>query len=123
LAHRLLEISERITGSQLEREISMDSEDSSDGLSELVDRIHALLSDWLDVVQGEKINLAQFQATMQEFAKQDNKLRRAKAPASILFAAQTRAAREVLPLLNVGETMQEYIWREAWNWIPLCLLL
>ena len=101
LARRLLEIGRKVAESQLEHELCPHSEeDDIKGITDLMADIMSMLPEWLEVVMTEKLNDAQMNAVTSATSRQLAKLQRAHAPASALFAVQTRWAREVLPLVE-----------------------
>jgi hypothetical protein len=100
LARRLLEIAARVSEDQLRREVHMDQDAISEGITELVERINGLLPDWLDAVIGDRINRIQVDVTWHKCATDISKLRRSHAPASAVNAAVFRAGREMLPLIE-----------------------
>ncbi len=99
LARRLLGIAREVAQKQLDREVNADSEDNGiDGIMDIVEEISKLLPEWLDAVQGEKINVAQMDVTWHHLYGSVQKLQRSHAPASAVLAAQIRVAKEMLPL-------------------------
>ena len=101
LASRLLEIAERVADNQLSRELNADSGvGTSEGIADLMEKMNALLPEWLDAVIGAKFGDRQFKATNEEFAARLNKLERAHSPASAILATQMRYGRELLPLIE-----------------------
>jgi hypothetical protein len=99
LARRLLEISAKTGEDLLDRELGTDLEDDGvGGITDIVERISALLPDWLDVVLNEKTNDAQMEGTFRQSQDQMIKAKKRGAPASALLAIQVRPAKEMLPL-------------------------
>jgi TIR domain len=99
LARRLLEIAKSVAEIQFNHEINADPEDDgTDGITDIVEKVMALIPEWLDAVLGEKVNDVQMHATWHQFMVQFDKLQRAHALASAVLSAQTRAAKEMLPL-------------------------
>jgi hypothetical protein len=103
LASRLLEIAGSVAESQLKRELnSSPSDDGVDGITDIVEQIKTLLPDWLNAVLDEKTNLAQAEATWEEYRGQYRRAQKRKAPPSALLATRIRMAKEMLPLLERG---------------------
>ena len=99
LARRLMEIATKVSDDQLRRELSADLDQPEvDGVTDIMERVLGLLPDWLDAVIGERTNRAQMDATIDEYSRQRDRLRRSRAPTSALFSAKVRLARELLPL-------------------------
>lgn len=99
LARRLIDIAARVAEGQLRQELSVDFDQlDTDGITEIVERVGRLLPDWLDAVRGERTNYAQILATMDEYKRQLLRLTKSGAPASALFSAKVRFAKELLPL-------------------------
>ncbi len=99
LARRLLEIAKDVAQKQFAREVSADSEsEDTQGMVEVIEAITSILPEWLDVVQGEQINDAHMDVTIHRLLRPVYKLKESHAPASAVLAAQTRFAREMLPL-------------------------
>jgi len=104
LAQRLLSITRKVTEQQLKRELDSDPEDDgADGINDVVERIEALLSDWLDAVIGEKSVGAQVTAIWEHYLLQESKLKGRNAPAQAILSARIRMAREMLPLARRGQ--------------------
>jgi TIR domain len=101
LAHRLLGIARRVAEDQLSQELNADLDDNAmDGLVDLVESTTKLLPEWLDAVLGDRVTDAQLEATWHQCWDHVLKLRRAHAPASAVAAAQIRAAKEMLPIIE-----------------------
>ncbi len=102
LAKRLQTISSEVAERQLRSEISNDHLDESgdEGISELVAQIMELIPDWLNVVAGDRVVTAQIRATWDASLAQVTRLKRTRAPASAVLAAEVRAAKEMLPILE-----------------------
>lgn len=99
LASRLLEIAREVAESQLSRELDSNPEDNGvDGIADLVEKITALLPDWLDAVMSHKTTYAQMAATYEQHLDQLDKLRKRKAPMSAVLATRIRLTKEMLPL-------------------------
>jgi TIR domain len=99
LAKRLLKIAKEVSQKQLDREVDSTREDgNADGVMDIVEEISQLLPEWLDAVQGEKVNQAQMDATVHQLLDPIYRLRKSHAPASAVLSAQIRFAREMLPL-------------------------
>jgi len=99
LARRLLGIAREVAQKQLDREVNVDlNKNGINGIVDIVEEISGLLPEWLDAVQGDKVNLAQMDATWHEVFGPVVQLQRSHAPASAVLAAQIRAAKEMLPL-------------------------
>lgn len=81
------------------RELESDlGSDGIDGITDVVEKIEALLPDWLDAVMGKKSVAAQIRAVWSQYLEQENKLERRKAQPSALLSTKIRMAREMLPL-------------------------
>lgn len=99
LACRLLEIARSVAETQFNLELSTDPEDDgTDGITDLVAQIMAVVPEWLDSILDDRFNNAQAVATWDQFRQQFYRLRKAHAPASAVLAVQMRTAREMLPL-------------------------
>jgi len=99
LARRLLQIARSVAETQFDRELNADPDgDGTDGITDLVTKITALLPEWLDAVLQDRFTDAQAVATWDQYAQQVQKLRKRRAPASAGLAVQMRMAREMLPL-------------------------
>jgi hypothetical protein len=99
LASRLLEIADHVASNQLGQGLDTGSGESEDeGIVDTVEKVNALLPEWLDAVIGDKFNSRQFDATQDEYNARIARLRKANSPASAILATQVRFAREMLPL-------------------------
>jgi hypothetical protein len=99
LARRLLEIGESVAELQFNHEFNADPEDDgTDGIIDVVSKITALLPEWLEAVEDEKVNSAQVTATFDQFRQQINRLERARTQPSAILAVRQRMAKETLPL-------------------------
>lgn len=104
LARHLLQIARNVAETQFNRELNADPEDDgTDGLTDLVTKIMALLPEWLDAILEDRFNDAQAVATWNQYKEQHNKLKKAHAPASAVLSVQMRMAREMLPLAERGQ--------------------
>ena len=101
LANRLLEVARNVAQNQFDREMSADIEaNEANGIVDIMQEIMKLLPDWLGAVSGDKVTNAQIHATWHQVFGDVQKLQKAHAPASAILAAQTRATREMLPLIE-----------------------
>jgi hypothetical protein len=101
LARRLLEIAREVAAKQLDDEVNSDlDDDGTAGIADIVEEILRLLPEWLDAVTAEKFNDAQIDATLDQITRAVSRLRKSRASASVVLAAQMRGAREVLPLFE-----------------------
>lgn len=88
--------------------MSIDLEDeAATGVTDVVEDIMKLIPDWLNAVQGEKINAAQMRATVSQFDTQIARLKAARAPASAILATRIRLAKEFLPLAERAQRDSE----------------
>jgi hypothetical protein len=102
LTRRLLEIARDVAEVQFSHELNSDLEEGGevDGFADIIDKIMALLPDWLNAVMDEKINSVQILATYRQYMGQVDKLRSRRAPASAVFTTQIRLTKELLPLVE-----------------------
>jgi hypothetical protein len=101
LARRLLEIARTVSENQFNRELKTDPEEKGTyGITDVLERVEALLPPWLDAVMGEKINYPQIKVTLEHSLKQVAKLRARRAAHSAVLNTQIRMAKELLPLLE-----------------------
>jgi len=102
LAKRLQVVSSEVAERQLHDEMSNDhlDVDGDEGISEIVAQIMDLIPDWLDVVMGDKVVTAQIRATWSTCITQIMRLKKARSSSSALLAAEIRAAKEMLPILE-----------------------
>jgi TIR domain len=99
LARRLLGIAKKVAEAQLSHELSVDVDsDTTLGIVDVIEQIMQLIPDWLDAVEGEKINVVQMWATVDASNEQVARLRRNSAPQSAVLSSRIRMAREFLPL-------------------------
>jgi hypothetical protein len=115
LATRLIDIASRVQQSQFDKELA-ESETCSDipGIQDLMAEVTELLPDWLDAVIGDRIYKAQLDPTWHEAYRPVVRLQRAHAPASAVMAAQVRAGKELLAVLERHRNdAQVYLSRSA----------
>ena len=101
LAKRIIKIAESVAETQLNHELAIDlNKDGPEGIAELIEKIMALLPEWLDAVMGDRISTVQLDATWHQLIIPVNKLRKAHAPPSAVLAAQMRVGKETLSLME-----------------------
>lgn len=101
LALRLVQIDTNVSEAQLEHELRAgDHEAESAGVGDIMKDIEALLPPWLNAVLSDRIVTAQLDATWHEAWAPVMRLRRSHAPASAVFAAEIRAGKEMLAILE-----------------------
>jgi hypothetical protein len=102
LATRLAEAAASVTAKQLVAEEATseaaDRDVESPGLIELADRINALLTDWLIVVEEDPVNEAQHDATMRVFRERRARLAASSPPRGAVFALLAQMGTAELPL-------------------------
>jgi hypothetical protein len=108
LAHRLLGTARKVAEAQLSRELSADGEDGGDaGIADVIEQIMELIPDWLDAVEGEKINAAQMRATIEQSNQQIARLRKTRAPESAVLSVRIRLGKEFIPLAERAQRDSE----------------
>lgn len=104
LAIRLIEIATKVSEAQLAREVRDEGAGGESqepaGIGDIMLEVTALLPDWLEVVLGDRVVSAQMDATWHAAYSSVTKLKRSKAPASAVFAAEMRVGKEMLPIFE-----------------------
>lgn len=115
LAMRLMEIDANVGEVHLNRELQIGGQDDETaGVADVMKEIEALLPDWLDAVLSDRIVKAQLDATWHEAYSPVVRLQRSHAPASAVFAAQIRAGKEMLAIMERARTdVQTYVSRSV----------
>jgi hypothetical protein len=102
LALRLMEIADRVEQRQLDKELEEPGkEEYLPGIQDLMDDISRLMPEWLDAVMAGRVADAQIDVTWhQVYTPPVDKLLRSHAPPSAVLAAQMRAGREMLLVIE-----------------------
>jgi hypothetical protein len=104
LAQKLADVAESVAKKQLEREIEVieraENQDAtaSLGLIDLMEKIAELLPSWLEAMESDVINDAQFNATWEVLGERLSRLRRRPGSGGAEFALIQRIAKEELPI-------------------------
>ena len=115
LALRLIDIAGTVAQNQFDRELKRDTGDEdSPGIQDLMSKVSELLPGWLDAVIGDRVAMAQIDATWHQVYGPVVKLERSHAPASAIMAAQIRAGKELLLIIErIHKYAQTYLTRNT----------
>lgn len=100
LATRLIDIGSTMAERQLKLEEELSESGEEPGLAELVDQAVNLLPPWLESLERAQVSLLQIAATNAAYHPRLQRLARANAPASAVFATQDRYFKELEALLD-----------------------
>jgi hypothetical protein len=99
LALRLLEIDREVSAAQIKQELdTVEEPDDGGGIEDLMSQISVLLPDWLESVLGNKVFVAQLEATDRQHRERIDQLLSRGSPRSAIIATQARFGEEMLTL-------------------------
>ncbi|WP_328651429.1 toll/interleukin-1 receptor domain-containing protein [Micromonospora sp. NBC_00330] len=101
LAQRLFDLSTSLAARQLSNEIAAVEQggvDAEAGLLEIIEKIDALLPDWLNAVEDSEVNEAHYLATWGIYGPRLRRLEQNRGQGGAKFALIQRIAQEELPL-------------------------
>ncbi|WP_344652197.1 toll/interleukin-1 receptor domain-containing protein [Cryptosporangium japonicum] len=113
LAMRLQEIGAEVAEEQVDREGRWPPI-GDEGIAEVLEKIDPLLKDWLEAVLADKVTIVQITATLNDYVKRLQRLRRSHAASSATLATHMRLGTEILPLSKryLSQT-QKYLTRST----------